>query len=61
MGVPIQKIAKKYHQMAYAGMAISRLRQEGPAGLIPLQTHLDFQAEEAPLVAALKELQASND
>ena len=44
-----------------AGMAIGRLRKEGVAGLTPLQTLLAFQAEEAPLVAALKELQASGE
>lgn len=44
-----------------AGMAIGRLRKEGAAGLIPLQTLLAFQADKEPLVAALKELQASNE
>jgi tryptophanyl-tRNA synthetase len=43
-----------------AGLAIGSLRQGGPAALPGLQVHLDFQADEAPLVAALKELQAAN-
>ncbi|AOW14272.1 tryptophan--tRNA ligase [Hydrogenophaga crassostreae] len=42
-----------------AGLAIGRLRKDGPAGLTPLQSHLAYQADEAPLVAALKELQAA--
>ena len=44
-----------------AGVAIGRLRKEGAAALTPLQALLAFQAEEAPLVAALKELQASDE
>ncbi|MEZ5703186.1 MAG: tryptophan--tRNA ligase [Burkholderiaceae bacterium] len=44
-----------------AGQAIGRLRQEGPDGLKALQNRLAYQAEEAPLVAALKELQAAGE
>jgi tryptophanyl-tRNA synthetase len=44
-----------------AGQAITHLRQEGPAGLKALQNRLAYQADEAPLVAALKELQAANE
>ena len=44
-----------------AGQAIARLRAEGAAALPALQAHLAFQASEAPLVAALQELQAANE
>ena len=43
-----------------AGASIARLRQEGPSALLALQSQLSFQAEKAPLVAALEELQAAN-
>ena len=44
-----------------AGQAIGALRREGAAALPGLQGQLAFQADEAPLVAALKELQAVNE
>ncbi len=44
-----------------AGQAIGRLRQEGLAALNALQNQLAYKADEAPLVAALKELQADGE
>ena len=44
-----------------AGQAIASLRRDGPRALASLQKQLSFQADEAPLVAALKELQAASD
>jgi tryptophanyl-tRNA synthetase len=43
-----------------AGLVIGRLRLEGPASLGSLRAQLAYLAEEAPLVAALKELQAAS-
>jgi tryptophanyl-tRNA synthetase len=44
-----------------AGLAIADLRRDGPAALPALKNKLAFQANEAPLVAALKELQAASE
>ena len=44
-----------------AGLAIASLRRDGSEALSGLQNQLSFQADEAPLVAALKELQAASD
>ncbi|MEX1166649.1 MAG: tryptophan--tRNA ligase [Hydrogenophaga sp.] len=43
-----------------AGLAIARLRSEGPQALPELQSQLLFQGDEAPLVAALAELQGAS-